>query len=133
MFLMLFVCFFFSPLKYFLLIWRHHHCGWKAANFDLCSAFIAIEQGGFFSVPHLLWHCDTGHNGHSPRTCDSNTYCQVFSACMAYALTHCATAPAVNNEVTSNLHELCLRFKVKDLKIFGLHEENILFSNLERD
>ena len=47
-------------------------------------------------------YCDTGHP--SLRTRDTNTYCQVFSVCMAYALTHCATAPAVNNQVTSNLH-----------------------------
>ena len=28
----------------------------KDANFDLCSALMAIEQWGFFSVSHLLWH-----------------------------------------------------------------------------
>ena len=28
-----------------------------ATNFDLiCTALITIEQWGFFSVPHLLWH-----------------------------------------------------------------------------
>ena len=30
-----------------------------AANFDLCSVLMAIEQWGFFNVPHLLhisWH-----------------------------------------------------------------------------
>ena len=42
----------------FSLIWRRHHCRWRAANFDLCSALMAIEQWGFFSVPHLF--CDTG-------------------------------------------------------------------------
>ena len=25
-------------------IWRHHHCWWRAAKFDLCSALMAIEQ-----------------------------------------------------------------------------------------
>ena len=28
----------------------------KAANFDLYSALMTIEQWRFFSVPHLLWH-----------------------------------------------------------------------------
>ena len=26
------------------------------SNFDLCSVLMAIEQWGFYSVPHLLWH-----------------------------------------------------------------------------
>ena len=47
----LFVCLFFVPLENFSLIWRHHHCRWRAANFDLCSALIVIEQWGCFSVP----------------------------------------------------------------------------------
>ena len=37
------------------LMWKFHHYRWKAANFDLYSALIAIEQGMFFNVPHLLW------------------------------------------------------------------------------
>ena len=36
--------------------WRHCHFRSRAANFDLCSAFMAIEQWGIFNVPHLLWH-----------------------------------------------------------------------------
>ena len=47
---------FFVPLENFLLIWRRHHCRWRAACFNLCSAPMAIEQWGFFSVPHLLEH-----------------------------------------------------------------------------
>ena len=50
----LFVCFF-VPLGNFSLIWRRHHCRWRAANFDACSALMALEQWEFFSVPHLLW------------------------------------------------------------------------------
>ena len=46
----LFVWFFFVPL-----IWKRHHYRWRTANFDLCSALMAIEQWGFFSVPHALW------------------------------------------------------------------------------
>ena len=35
-------------------------------NFDLCSALMhmAIEQWGFISVPHLLWHGASVYNGH---------------------------------------------------------------------
>ena len=62
----LFVCLkFFIPLENFSLIWRRHHSRWKAAKFDLCSALIAIEQWGFFSVPHiLLWYGASFYNGH---------------------------------------------------------------------
>ena len=38
--------------------WRRHYYRSRAANFALCSAIIAIEQRGFFTVPH---YCDTGH------------------------------------------------------------------------
>ena len=44
--------------------WRHHHCRWRAANIDLCSALMAIEQWGFFNVPHLLRHGPTVYNDH---------------------------------------------------------------------
>ena len=44
-------------------IWRCHHCRWRAANFDLCSA-LSIEQWGFFNVPHPLQHGPTVYNGH---------------------------------------------------------------------
>ena len=56
--------FFFVPLENFSLIWRRHHCRWTAANFDLCSVLMVIEQRGFFSVPHLLWHRAYVYNGH---------------------------------------------------------------------
>ena len=52
------------PLEYFLLIWRRRHCRWRTANFDLCSALMAIVQWGFFSVPHLLWHEASFYDGH---------------------------------------------------------------------
>ena len=51
------VLYFFVPLKYFSLIWRrHHHCRWRAPNFDPCLALMAIDQWRFFSMPHLQWH-----------------------------------------------------------------------------
>ena len=60
-----FVClWFFFPLENFSLIWRLHHCQWRAANFDLCSALMANEQWGFFSMPHLLWHGTSVYNDH---------------------------------------------------------------------
>ena len=54
----------FVPLENFSLIWRRHHCWWRAANFDLCSALMAIEHWGFFNVQHLLWHGASVYNGH---------------------------------------------------------------------
>ena len=62
----LFVCVeFIVPLENFSLIWRNHHCRWRAANFDLvCSALMTIKQWGFFNVPHLLWHGPAPYNGH---------------------------------------------------------------------
>ena len=50
------------PTREFLHIWRRHHYLWSTANFDLCSALIDIEQWGFFSVPHLLWHGSSDYN-----------------------------------------------------------------------
>ena len=55
---------FLVPLEIFSLIRRQHHYQWRAANFDLCSALIAIEHWGIFNVPHLLWHWPTLYNGH---------------------------------------------------------------------
>ena len=43
LFVCLFDCSFSSNLRMiFLLIWRRHHYRWRAANFDLCSALMAI-------------------------------------------------------------------------------------------
>ena len=61
----MFVCFLeqIVPLENFSLIWRRHFW-WRASNFDLCSALMAIEQWGFFRVPRLLWHGASVYNGH---------------------------------------------------------------------
>ena len=112
----LFVCLgLYVPLENFSLIWRRHHCRWRAANFDLCSTLMAIEQWGFFSVSHLLWHGASVYNDYlqgpvtltpvaersalelslsvfMTKVCrgwDSNTQ---PSTCGTNALTHCATA-----------------------------------------
>ena len=50
----LFVCLY-VPLKNFSLIWRSHHNGWRATNFDLKSALMAIEQWARHT------YCDTVH------------------------------------------------------------------------
>ena len=71
----LFVCLELTvPLENFLLIWRRHHCRWRAANFDLYSALMVNEQWGFFSVLHLLWHGASVYNGHfrGPVTLQTN-------------------------------------------------------------
>ena len=47
-----------------LLIWRCHHDLWRAANFELCSALMAIKLWGFLSVPHLQWHGASVYNGY---------------------------------------------------------------------
>ena len=39
----------------------------KGCNFDLCSALTAIEQWGFFNVPHGLRHRPIIYNGHLQR------------------------------------------------------------------
>ena len=54
----------FVLLEKFSLIWRRQHCRWRTAHFDLYSALMSIEQWGFFSVPHVLWHRASVHNGH---------------------------------------------------------------------
>ena len=48
----------FRPFGEFLLIWRRHHYRWRAANFDLCSALMAIKQWGSLAC-HTF--CDTRH------------------------------------------------------------------------
>ena len=61
----LYVCLgFIIPLKRFSFILRCHHYLWKAVYFDICSALMAIEHWGFFSMPHLLWHEASVYNGH---------------------------------------------------------------------
>ena len=52
------------PSREFSLTWRRHHYRWRAANFAIYSALMAIERWGFFSVPHLLWHGTSVYNGH---------------------------------------------------------------------
>ena len=73
---------FFRSTREFLYIWRRHHYWWRAANFDLCSAPMAIEQWGFFSVPHLLWQGASVFNGHlrGPVTLTSIANCSAVES-----------------------------------------------------
>ena len=54
---------FYVPLESFSLVRRCLHYRWRASNFDLYYALMAIEQWGFFSMPHLR-HGPTVYNGH---------------------------------------------------------------------
>ena len=64
-FVCLFVCLGFSiQLENFSLICKTYHCRKRAANVDICSALMAIEQWGFSSVLHLLCHGESVYNGH---------------------------------------------------------------------
>ena len=61
-------CLFCPTREFFTYIWKRHNGRWRAANFDLCSALMAIEQRVFFSVPpHLLWHEASVYNGQLRR------------------------------------------------------------------
>ena len=55
---------------------RRHHYRWRAANFDIYSAQMVIEQWRFFSVPHLLRHGTSVYNGHLQVTCYTHIYCK---------------------------------------------------------
>ena len=57
LFVCLFVCLleFIVPLENFSLIWRRHHCRWRAANFDFDSWPLSSEGS---LTCHT--HCDTG-------------------------------------------------------------------------
>jgi hypothetical protein len=55
----LFVCLLIAARAIFQLSGGCHHvtiAGDRAANFGLCSALMAFEQGGIFIVSHLLRH-----------------------------------------------------------------------------
>ena len=62
----LFVCFFgvYRSTWEFITHMKTSPLRWRAANFDLCSALMAIEQWEVFNVPHPLRHGPTVHNDH---------------------------------------------------------------------
>ena len=56
---LLFVCLFRVFRTTRELFTHFHHYLWRATDFDLYSALMAIEQWRSFNVPHLLWHGPT--------------------------------------------------------------------------
>ena len=145
-FVCLVCCEFFFPLEHFPLIFRHHHCQWSAANLDLCSALMVIEQWGFISAP--LWHGASVYNGYlwgpvtltpnaermavnlslpvlTTEVCrgwDSNT--QTFTW-EVNVLTHCGTAAALSLQRLNMIYKkfmkeihLIIKLQVKGTKYF---------------
>ena len=53
----------FHPLE-ISLIWRRHHYRCRTRNVDQYLALVANEQGGFFSLPHILCNRPTLYNSH---------------------------------------------------------------------
>ena len=76
----LFVCVlvrgFSSHSRIFHSLLKTHYYRWRATNFELCSALMAIEQWGFFNVPHQRCFDDLGLSrlGIEPRSpaCEAN-------------------------------------------------------------
>ena len=91
----------------FSLILRRHHYRWRVAN-DLCLALMAIEQWGFFSVPHLLWHGTSVYNSHlrGPATLTPIAERLEVELSLLVITTHCANA-AVKMFETSTLRANC--------------------------
>ena len=114
----LFVCLeFFVPLKNFHSFGDTPIAGEWVQKIDQYSTLMVIEQWGFFSVPHELWHRASVYNGHlrGPLTLTPNAerlatvlsllvltsnVCRHLdsnsqpSACVVNALTHGANAAA---------------------------------------
>ena len=55
---------FIVPLRNLSLVWRRHHCRLRTANYDLCSALMAIEQWRFFSVSDFLGNKASVYDGY---------------------------------------------------------------------
>ena len=79
----------------FSLILRRHHHWWGAANFDICSVLMTIEQWGFLSVPSLGWQGESVYNGYLRRKM-TLTY-------IAERLEVDMSLPVFTNNVCSNL------------------------------
>jgi hypothetical protein len=62
------ILFVYSRTSNFSAIWRlSPSTGYRAANFGLCSALRAFEQGDIFIVPHLLRHRTSVYTASSER------------------------------------------------------------------
>ena len=68
----------FVPLENFSLIWRRHHCRWRAANFTYARHSSFLSSEGFLTCHH---YCDMGNpEWSSPMTRDTHTYYRSFSS-----------------------------------------------------
>ena len=129
-----FVCLFsclgvFVPLENFSLIWKRHHCRLRAANFDLCSALMAIKQWGFSNMPYLLWHGPTLYKSHlrgpvtlTPVTVELSLF---WSPTCETTLYHYATAALYgdcisNTCILSNITRFSLSFFPNSFKTYLL-------------
>ena len=81
LFVYLFVClWFYIQIENFSFISKSHHYWLRAENFDLCSALMTIEQWGFFSVPHILWHGASVYSDNFWGLYDTHICCQAFDS-----------------------------------------------------
>ena len=68
----------FAPLENFSLIWRRHHCRWRAANLTYARHSLFLSSEGFLTCHH---YCDMGNpEWSSPMTLDTYTYYRSFSS-----------------------------------------------------
>ena len=70
----------FIPYIRFSLIWRSHHCQWKATNFDPGSAALTAFEQWLFLACHPTVISDIRLSWSYPiaRTHDTHTYCRAF-------------------------------------------------------
>ena len=122
-----FFVFFLVPFENFSLIWIRYHYQWRATRFDQCTALITIEQWGFFSVPHLLWHETSVHTVISEDPWLSHLLSSVWQfRChyLFYRITIVATGDqtpisCINDQSSSNLATYAAQ-KTKEILCFVL-------------
>jgi hypothetical protein len=72
-------------------------CEWLQ-NLGLCSALRAIEQGGIFIVPHLLWHGASVFWSH-PKDCPIQSPLTThYRGCREYTLTRIIQSPLTTHK-----------------------------------
>jgi hypothetical protein len=111
LFIYLVVCLgFTSHSRFFSLIWRRHHCRWRAAKYSLCLALRTFEQGWIFIVPHLLWHEASVFSGLIRRTAPFSRLLRHTRGCEGYILTWILTGPLLvaSYDTQGNVDDLFL-------------------------
>ena len=89
---------FFLALETLSFIWRRQYYRWRATNFDLCSALMAIELWWFFSVPHLLWHGCGDIYGRPYTHCRRRQFMPVLAAHII-ALNHVLSPATIRDNI----------------------------------